>query len=57
MGLQYDSSAQELKLNGLPVVLEPFGEQKLEELYARLWPEFLPGSADLPSVGGIDAVT
>jgi hypothetical protein len=57
MGLLYDARTRELKLNGSPVVLEPFGEQKLEELYARLWPEFLPGRADLSGAGGSDAVT
>ncbi len=57
MGLQYDPTRQELKLNDSPIVLEPFGEQKLEELYARLWPEFLPGSADLARAVGADAAT
>jgi hypothetical protein len=52
MEVHYDPVSMELKLNNFPVVLEPFGEQKMEELYARLWPEFLPGKADLSSDSG-----
>jgi hypothetical protein len=49
MIVQYDTNKRELKLNGEPIVLEPFGDLELEELYAQLWPEFLPDSVAFQS--------